>query len=74
MRIYKPGDRLWQTHHIFADDDANAKRLAQQKFDELAAELGGQQHPNKVDHPRLERFGLYDDDRLVCEIIPGHIK
>jgi len=70
MRIYKPGDKLWQTHDIFANDDANAMRLAQQKFDELAAELAGQEHPNKVDDPRLERFGLYDGDRLVCEIIP----
>ena len=68
MRVYKPGDRLWQTHDIFANDDATAKHSAQQKFDELAAELAEQQHP-KVDDPTLERFTLYNCDRLVCEIV-----
>ena len=39
-----------------------------QKFDELAAELAAQQHP-KVDDPTLERFVLYNCDRLVCKIV-----
>ncbi len=68
MRVYKPGGHLWQTHDIFADDDRAAKRLAQQKFDELAAELADQKHP-KIDDPRLERFAIYHGDRLVCEIV-----
>jgi len=64
LRVYKSGDQLWQTHDIFADDDVTAKHLAQQKFDELAAELAAQQH-HKVDDPTLERFVLYHCDRLV---------
>jgi len=68
LRVYKSGDQLWQTHDIFADDDVTAKHLAQQKFDELAAELAAQQHP-KVDDPTLERFVLYNCDRLVCKIV-----
>lgn len=66
MRVYKPGDCLWQTHDIHADNDATAKCLAQLKFDELAAELANQEHP-KIADPTLERFGLYDGDRLVYE-------
>jgi hypothetical protein len=71
MRVYKPGDQLWQTHPIFADDDATAKQLAHQKFDELIAELAGQKCP-KVDDPTLERYGLFDGDRPVCEIVNRH--
>jgi hypothetical protein len=68
LRVYKSSDQLWQTHDIFAEDDATAKHSAQQKFNELAAELAGQEHP-KVDDPTLERFVLYNCDRLVCEIV-----
>jgi hypothetical protein len=70
MRVYKSGDQLWQTHDILAEDDATAKHLAQQEFDKLAAELVGQQCP-KVEDPSLERFGLYDGDHLVCEVVHG---
>ena len=57
----------WQYHDIPASDDETAKGLAQQRFDELAAELRAQQHPEIVD-PVLERFVLYDDRRVVCEV------
>ena len=70
MRVYKPGNQLWLTHNILAEDDATAKQLAQQEFDKLAAELAGQQCP-KVENPTLERFGLYDGNRLVCEVVHG---
>lgn len=53
---------------ILAEDDATAKHLAQQESDKLAAELAGQQRP-KVEN--LERFGLYDGDHLVCEVVHG---
>lgn len=42
MRVFcsgSPEPRLWQTHDIFAQDDATAKTEAQQRYDELAAEL-----------------------------------
>jgi len=71
MRVYKLGDQLWQTHDILAEDDAAAKHLAQQQFDKLAAESAEQQCP-KVENPTLERFGLYDGDHLVCEVVRGH--
>jgi hypothetical protein len=42
MRVFcsgSPEPRLWQTHDIFALDDATANTAAQQRYDELAAEL-----------------------------------
>jgi hypothetical protein len=71
MRIYKSGDQLWQTHNILAKDDTTAQHLAQQEFDKLVAQLAEQQCP-KIDNPTLERFGLYHDDRLVCEVVFRH--
>jgi hypothetical protein len=68
MRVYKRGDRLHHTYDIWADNDTTAKDLAQQKFDELAAELAGQVDP-KIDDPTLEGFRLYDGERLICEPI-----
>jgi hypothetical protein len=72
MKIYRPGDpvpRLWHTHDIFAADDAMAKTLAQERYDELAQELAQQQEP-KIDDPTLVNYCLYDGERLVCETIP----
>ena len=71
MRIYAPGDpepRLWQTHDIFATDDDAAKKLAEERYDELSRELAQQQRP-KMDDPTLLNFSLYDGERLVCETV-----
>jgi hypothetical protein len=38
MVVLKSG-LLWQSHNIFAADDATAKDLARQRFDELATAL-----------------------------------
>jgi hypothetical protein len=51
MVVLKSG-LLWQSHDIFATDDATAKDLAQQRFDELATALFRQ----RVANPELERF------------------
>ena len=71
MRIYAPGNpepRLWQTHDIFATDDDAAKKLAEERYDELSRELAQQQRP-KMDDPTLLNFSLYDGERLVCETV-----
>ena len=68
MKIYRPGEVLWQTHDVRALDDASAKDKAQKLYADLAAELKGQDDP-KIDDPRLERFTLYDGDRVVCEVV-----
>jgi hypothetical protein len=71
MRIYAPGDpepRLWQTHDIFATGDDAAKKLAQERYDELSRELAQQQRPKMYD-PTLVNFSLYDGERLVCETV-----
>ncbi len=68
MKIYRPGEVLWQTHDVCAPDDASAKDKAQKLYVDLAAELKGQDNP-KIDDPRLERFTLYDGDRFVCEVV-----
>jgi hypothetical protein len=67
MVVYKAG-QIWQGHDISASDDATAKALAQQRFDELAAELRGQKNP-KIGDPNLARFILYDGVRVVCEVV-----
>ena len=64
MVVLKSG-LLWQSHDIFATDDATAKDLAQQRFDELATALFRQ----RVANPELERFILYDGIRVVCEVV-----
>jgi hypothetical protein len=69
MVVIKSG-LLWQSHDIFAPDDATAKDLAQQRFDELAAALLRQRFP-RIDNPALERFILYDGVRVVCEVVAG---
>jgi hypothetical protein len=71
MRVYAPCDpepRLWQTHDIFATDDDAAKKLAQERYDELSRELAQQQRP-KMDDPTLVNFSLYDGERLVVETV-----
>ena len=65
MVVLKSG-LLWQSHDIAAPDDATAKELAQQRFDELATALFRQ----RVANPELERFILYDGARAVCEVVP----
>jgi hypothetical protein len=65
MVVLKSG-LLWQSHDIFATDDATAKDLAQQRFDELATTLFRQ----RVANPELERFIIYDGIRVVCEVVP----
>ena len=65
MVVLKSG-LLWQSHNIFAADDATAKDLARQRFDELATALFKQRAAN----PELERFILYDGIRVVCEVVP----
>jgi hypothetical protein len=72
MKIYRPCDPApepWQTHDIAAADDAAAKKVAQERFSELADELAQQEAP-KVDDPTLVSYWLYDGNRLVCEITP----
>jgi hypothetical protein len=42
MRVFCPGSpepQLWQTHDIFAEDDATAKAMAQEKYETLSGEL-----------------------------------
>jgi hypothetical protein len=68
MLVYKSGDLLWQTHDIFAEDEVTAKQLAQRNFRQLVAELVGQKDP-EIDDPTLERFCLYNGQRLICEIM-----
>jgi len=65
MRVYRSGHQLWRTHDIWAKDDADAKYSAQQKFNDLSAELAGQKCPLIAD-PTPERFDLYEGSRLVC--------
>jgi hypothetical protein len=61
MRVYEAGEKLWQTHVIHAQDDAEAKTKAQQRYEELAKELREQKMP------AIDRFVLYDGDRPVLE-------
>jgi hypothetical protein len=61
---------LWRSHDISASDDATAKGLAQQRFDELAAELRGRRYP-RINNPAPARFILYDGVRVVCEVVAG---
>jgi hypothetical protein len=71
MRVYAPCDpeaRLWQTYDIFATDDDAAKKLAEERYDELSRELAQQQRP-PIDDPTLANFSLYDGERLVCETV-----
>jgi hypothetical protein len=72
MKIYRsgvPSPRLWATRDIAAADDAAAKKLARERYDELARELAEQPKP-KIDNPTLVNYCLYDGQRLVCETIP----
>jgi hypothetical protein len=69
MLVYRAG-QLWQSHDISASDDTAAQGIAQQRFDDVAAELRQQRHPRIVD-PALERFILYDGVRVVC-VVPGN--
>jgi hypothetical protein len=68
MRIYKAANDLWQTHDIFAEDETTAKIVAKQKLKELLGELTEQKVP-KIGDPTLERFSLYEGDRLICEMV-----
>ena len=61
MRVYEAGEKLWRTDVIHAQDEAEAKAKAQQRYDELAKELRDQKLP------ALDRFVLYDGDRPVYE-------
>ena len=62
---------LWQSHDISATDDATAKALAQQRFDQLATELRRQRFPG-IDDRTLERFILNDGVRVVCEVLAAN--
>lgn len=72
MKIYHAGEygpKLWITCDIFAEDDATAKKLAQEEYDKRGQELVQQQKP-KIDDPNLVNFCLYDGDLLVMESLP----
>ena len=73
MLIYRPGGELFQTCDVFAKDDVSAKESALEKFDELFIDLTSQKHP-KLDDPRLEKFRLYDGNRLVYEMVEMGVK
>lgn len=66
MRVFcsgGPEPQLWQTHDIFAEDDATATALAHQEYAKLAEELV----QSNADIT-LVNFSLCgDDNRLVCE-------
>lgn len=66
MRVFCSGSpaqsQPWQTHDIFAQDDAAAKIAAQQRYDELVTEL-----VQTEDAPALVNFSLSEGDRLVYE-------
>ena len=70
MMIYRAvtPPKLWVTCDIFAEDDAAAKKLAQEEYDKRGQELVQQQKP-KIDDPTLVNFCLYDGDRLVMETL-----
>jgi hypothetical protein len=72
MHVYEPRERPWITCDIFASDDASAKQLAQARFDELIKERIAQGCP-KLDSPALDRFTLFEGERLICEIVNHNI-
>jgi hypothetical protein len=45
MHIYEAGEKLWQTHQIYAQNDTEAKAKAQERYDELAKERREQKLP-----------------------------